>query len=112
MTENQVFDDKPGGTGRLVNNGTWDYKIPTHLDIPVELNVTLVKGENTEKGAVLGSKASGEPGYLLAIACFFAIKSAVYSARAEAGASPSAYFRLDAPATRERVQVACNVAKS
>ena len=107
MTENQVFDDGPGGTGRLVNNGTWDYKIPSHLDIPVELNVTLIRSCNSEKKAVLGSKASGEPGYLLSIAVFFAIKSAAYSARAEAGASPSAYFRLDAPATRERVQLAC-----
>ena len=94
--------------GRLVGPGTWEYKPPQALDIPVEFNVTLVPNSvNTTKGNVLGSKASGEPAILLGAAPFFAVKDAIYAARKEAG--QSGYFRLDAPATPVRVQQACLV---
>ena len=70
--------------GRLIAPGTWEYKPAMALDIPVKFNVTLVDSVNTAKCAVLGSKASGEPAMLLGAAPFFAVKDAIYAARAEA----------------------------
>jgi hypothetical protein len=96
---------------RLVNNGTWDYKIPCPLDVPQTFNVSLMPNDiNTAQGAVQGSKASGEPAYLLGAAAFFAVKMAIYAARAEANVpNPNGYFELQAPATPARVREACLV---
>jgi xanthine dehydrogenase/oxidase len=90
---------------RLVANGTWDYKPPTAMDIPVEMNVTLVPAVNSAPGNVLGSKASGEPAYILGLAPYFALKMAIYAARRDAGNKD--YFELDVPATPERAALAC-----
>jgi len=90
---------------RLINNGSWEYKPPTALDIPIKFNTTLIKSENTLPGNVMGSKASGEPGYLLANSVFFAVKNAIYASRVEAGHSE--YFQLDCPASPARVSAAC-----
>lgn len=92
----------------LINNGTWDYKVPCPLDVPQVFNCTLMPNDvNTAKGAVAGSKASGEPAYLLGAAAFFAVKQAIYAARAEA--NEVAYFDLMAPATPAKVREACLV---
>lgn len=29
-------------TGRMLNNGTWDYKVPGATDIPIDMRVTLL----------------------------------------------------------------------
>eukprot|EP00041_Stephanoeca_diplocostata_P004415 m.44741 g.44741 ORF g.44741 m.44741 type:complete len:1384 (+) comp15101_c0_seq3:127-4278(+) len=92
--------------GRLISNGTWDYKPPSAMDIPLELNVRFTNDANTASKAVLGSKASGEPAYLLGPSVFFALKNAVYAARAANGA-PTGWFALNAPATPEAVSTAC-----
>ena len=96
--------------GRLVSNGTWDYKVPSSLDIPVSMSVTLLPTSNTAKCAVMGSKASGEPAYILGATPFFALKAAIKAARDDAagGKATAGYFRLDAPATPQRVQQLCN----
>lgn len=47
----------------------------------------------------------GEPPLFLASSAFFAIKEAIRSARADAGASLE--FRLDSPATSARIRMAC-----
>lgn len=105
LTEELVRD---GTDHRLINNGTWDYKVPCPLDVPQVFNCTLMPNDvNTAKGAVAGSKASGEPAYLLGAAAFFAVKQAIYAARAEA--QESAYFNLMAPATPAKVREACLV---
>ena len=93
--------------GRLISNGTWDYKPPCALDIPIEFNVHFLDSENDSTAAVLGSKATGEPAYLLGPAAFFALKQAVYAARAEAG--DTSWFQLNTPASPERVHAACSV---
>ena len=124
--------------GRVINAGTWGYHPPTSTDIPIEMNVTLIPvaakarairtkrrtsnhkavgdhGENLTNSEaatsklVLGSKASGEPAYLLGVAAFFAVKQCVYAAREEVEGEAQAYFRLDAPATPERVHEVCLV---
>ncbi|XP_013383775.1 xanthine dehydrogenase/oxidase-like, partial [Lingula anatina] len=90
--------------GRLITNGPNTYKIPGYGDIPVEFNVSLLKGASNPK-AVYSSKGIGEPPLFLASSVFFAIKDATSSARAESGLKGR--FRMDSPATAERIRMAC-----
>ncbi|XP_078674888.1 xanthine dehydrogenase/oxidase-like [Branchiostoma floridae x Branchiostoma belcheri] len=98
--EEQVYS--PDGV--LYSRGPGMYKIPGFADIPVQLNVSLLRGAPNDK-AIFSSKAVGEPPLLLASSVFFAIKDAVSSARADAGLKGT--FRLDSPATAERIRMAC-----
>jgi len=92
----------------MINNGTWDYKIPSARDIPISMNVTLKAGDKNDScGNVMGSKATGEPSYITGGATFFAVKDAILAARKEAG--DDGYFRLDCPASPQNVQQACLV---
>lgn len=50
-------------------------------------------------------QAVGEPPLFVASAAFFAIKNAIQTAREENGIE--GYFRLDAPATAEKIRLAC-----
>lgn len=52
------------------------------------------------------SKAVGEPPFFLAYSTVLAIKDACRSARADAGVTDP-HFQLDAPATAERIRMAC-----
>lgn len=54
---------------------------------------------------VHSSKAVGEPPFFLGASVLFALKEAVYSARKDAGYE--GWFRLDSPATPERLRMAC-----
>jgi xanthine dehydrogenase/oxidase len=51
------------------------------------------------------NQAVGEPPFHLGASVFFALKEAVYAARAAAGRP--GYFTLDAPATPERLRLLC-----
>ncbi|WAR00721.1 XDH-like protein [Mya arenaria] len=90
--------------GFMFTRGPGNYKIPGFGDIPVEFNVTLLKGSVNEK-AVYSSKAIGEPPLFLSSSVFFAAKEAISAARADAGLHGN--FRLDSPATPERIRMAC-----
>ncbi|CAE7040674.1 XDH, partial [Symbiodinium natans] len=90
--------------GALINCGTWEYKIPSGQDIPVRMTVELLPCEDPS-APVMGSKASGEPAMLLGGATFFAVKDAIGYARADLGLSRE--FRLDPPASPDRIQAAC-----
>merc|ERR1719272_2436497 len=69
--------------GRMLNAGTWDYKPPSALDIPVRFDVAFLEGSvNNADGNVLGSKATGEPAIVMGMTPFFALKMAIYAARA------------------------------
>ena len=50
-------------------------------------------------------QAIGEPPLLLSVSVIMAIKEAIKAARAEIGLT--GYFRLDSPATVERIRMAC-----
>lgn len=93
-----------GPDGVLLTRGPGAYKIPAFGDIPVQLQVSLLRDAPNDK-AVFSSKAVGEPPLFLAASVFFAIKDAVAAARSEAGLSGP--FRLDSPATAERIRLAC-----
>lgn len=90
--------------GGLINCGTWEYKVPSGQDIPVRFTVELLPCEDPT-APVMGSKASGEPAMLLGGATFFAVKDAIGYARADMGLSRE--FRLDPPASPDRIQAAC-----
>ena len=83
--------------GRLATHAPSTYKIPATGDVPARLKVDLWPEPNREDN-VFGSKAVGEPPFMLAISVWEAIRDAVAQARGDG--KP---VRLDAPATPERV---------
>ena len=95
----------PGGI--LETAGTWEYKPPASLDIPLELNVSLIPNAPNPVG-VLRSKAVGEPPYALSNSVFFGLREAIKAARAEVGRATE-HVQLAAPATAARLQQACGI---
>jgi xanthine dehydrogenase/oxidase len=87
--------------GALVTAGPGSYKIPTADDIPRDMRVSLLRGAANPR-AVASSKAVGEPPFMLALSAFFAAKAAAAAARGS-----EAPFEMDAPATPERLRLAC-----
>ena len=65
--------------------------------------ITITDSSNPR--AIYSSKGIGEPPLFLSSSVFFAIKDAIKAARTERGLSP--IFKLDAPATSERIRMAC-----
>ncbi|KAM9328515.1 xanthine dehydrogenase/oxidase-like [Pholidichthys leucotaenia] len=91
--------------GVLLTRGPGSYKIPAFGDIPANLTVSLLRDAPNEK-AIYSSKAVGEPPLFLAASVFYAIKDAISAARAESGLSGP--FRLDSPASAEKIRMACS----
>jgi xanthine dehydrogenase large subunit len=81
--------------GYLQTHAPSTYKIPTTGDLPAHFQVDLWPEANIEDN-VHGSKAVGEPPFMLAISVFEALRDAV----AQAGGQPEA---MNAPATAEEV---------
>jgi hypothetical protein len=61
--------------------------------------------KKTSKYFIIFLKAIGEPPLFLGSAAFFAIREAIGAYRRENGCE--GYFRLDSPATPERIRMAC-----
>ena len=97
-TEELVWD----GKGRLSTHAPSTYKIPTAGDVPPRFKVDLWPEPNREDN-VFGSKAVGEPPFMLGISVWEAIRDAVAAARGDGTA------RMDAPATAEQVLGALKV---
>jgi len=95
-TEQLVWNDK----GHLSTHAPSTYKIPTAGDVPAHLKVALWPEPNREDN-VFGSKAVGEPPFMLGISVFEALRDAVAQARADR--QP---VQLQAPATAEHVLMA------
>ena len=83
------------GKGMLQTHAPSTYKIPATGDIPAHFKVDLWPEANREDN-VHGSKAVGEPPFMLGISVFEALRDAV----AQAGGRPDA---MNAPATAEEV---------
>ena len=92
-TEQLVWNDK----GYLSTHAPSTYKIPTAGDVPEHFKVDLWPEPNREDN-VFGSKAVGEPPFMLAISVYEALRDAVAQARAD-----GAVVHLVAPATAENV---------
>ncbi|XP_077967155.1 xanthine dehydrogenase/oxidase-like isoform X1 [Styela clava] len=91
-------------SGHLWTVGPGAYKIPGFANTPKHFNVHLLRSCPNEK-AIYSSKAVGEPPLFLASSVLYAIKDAIKSARVDAGMTGA--FRLDSPATAERIRLAC-----
>ena len=91
-TEELVWNN----AGLLTTHAPSTYKIPTAGDVPAHFKVDLWDAANTEDN-VGGSKAVGEPPFMLAISVIEALRDAVARARQDA------HVVLDTPATPERV---------
>jgi xanthine dehydrogenase large subunit len=92
-TEQLVWNDK----GVLSTHAPSTYKIPTAGDVPEHFNVALWPEPNREDN-VGGSKAVGEPPFMLAISVYEALRDAVAQANGNGEA-----VRLTAPATAENL---------
>ncbi|XP_064383993.1 xanthine dehydrogenase/oxidase-like isoform X2 [Halichondria panicea] len=90
--------------GTTFTTGPGTYKIPSVSDVPVVFNVSLLDRTPNPR-AIFSSKAVGEPPLFLAASVLFALREAITAARAESGVS--GYYRLDSPATCERIRMAC-----
>ena len=87
--------------GKLLTHGPSTYKIPVASDVPEALHVRLFDGSNV-KPTPYRSKAVGEPPLMLALSVFFALKDAV-----SAAGGHRVPVQMDAPATPERILLAC-----
>ena len=92
-TEQLVWNAK----GYLSTHAPSTYKIPTTGDIPEHFKVEFWPEPNREDN-VFGSKAVGEPPFMLGISVWEALREAVASAR-----GPGSMVEMDAPATAENV---------
>ncbi|MGY5453032.1 xanthine dehydrogenase molybdopterin binding subunit [Agarivorans sp. MS3-6] len=96
-TEELVWNEQ----GRLLSQSPANYKIPTIGDYPKQMNITLFDQANPEH-SIYRSKAVGEPPFMLAISSWCAIRDAI-AAISQHQLVP----QLDAPATGERILMAC-----
>merc|ERR1711957_694705 len=95
------------GDGQNMNLGTWEYKVPSAYDIPVEFNVGLLKDSPNPNG-VLSSKAVAEPAMHLIGSPYLAVKNAIYAARQELGLGTD-WFKLNVPICSEGIRAAIDV---
>jgi xanthine dehydrogenase molybdopterin binding subunit/xanthine dehydrogenase small subunit len=84
--------------GRLLSHSASTYQIPSIGDAPAELNVRLLKNA-PQPGVIHGSKAVGEPPFMLGISVREAIRDAVAAFAAE----PPRQVALPSPATHEAI---------
>lgn len=93
--------------GSLFSCGPGTYKIPTANDIPIDFRVSLLRDSHCHRTPLAhSSKASGEPPFFLGTSVFWALKDAVKAYRAQERGDHD-WFRLDLPASAERLALAC-----
>lgn len=103
--EEIVIDDKWTRTpGKIFTRGPGTYKIPGFKNVPLAMNIHLLPG-SANPLAVHGSKGIGEPPLFMGSSAYFAIREAVASARAEVGLND--FFKMNSPATCERIRMTC-----
>ncbi|RDD44277.1 Xanthine dehydrogenase/oxidase [Trichoplax sp. H2] len=91
-------------SGYLLTRGPATYKIPSLSNIPNKFYIYLLPNVPNKRG-IFSSKGIGEPSLVLASSVFLAIKYAIIAARKDSGFHKM--FRLDSPATCERIRMAC-----
>ncbi|WP_291423161.1 xanthine dehydrogenase molybdopterin binding subunit [Deinococcus sp.] len=94
------------GRGRLATQSASTYKLPSFSEMPEVFNVAFLEGA-AETGVVYGSKAVGEPPFMLAMS----VREALREACAAFGAGGQAQI-LASPATPEAVYWALEEARA
>ncbi len=92
--------------GRLATRSASTYKLPSFSELPTEFNVALLE-RATESGVVYGSKAVGEPPFMLALSVREALRAAVAAFGDGAGST-----ELPSPATPEALFWALSKART
>ena len=92
LTEELRYDHR----GNLLNFTPGTYKIPTIDDIPLVFNATL-NPSGSNPGTIHGSKAVGEPPFMLALSVWLAVQDALRSI------DPGKEFAFELPATHEKI---------
>ena len=92
-------------TGATWNHGTWEYKPPCSMDVPIDMRVSYL-GNAKHEAFVLSSKASGEPPLVLSTSAFMALRDCIASARKDNGLEEE-FFQLNAPALVDDIASAC-----
>jgi xanthine dehydrogenase large subunit len=100
--EECIWDKK----GKLLTHGPSTYKIPVAGDVPEHLRISFFDNQNI-KPTPFNSKAVGEPPLMLALSSYFALRDAV-----SASADHKTVVHMNAPATPERILMACEKAKA
>eukprot|EP01018_Ginkgo_biloba_P033816 Gb_38124 [translate_table: standard] len=103
LSEQYIYDKQ---TGKLITDGTWEYKPPSSKDIPIIFNATLLPNSTNPYG-VLRSKFSGEPPYGTACGALFAVRQAIAAGRL--GWGQNKWCSLKSPATVEEVALSAAV---
>lgn len=98
-------DQGYSGKGKLLTHGPSTYKIPVASDVPEHFKVSFFDGANI-KPTPFRSKAVGEPPLMLALSAYFAVRDAV-----SASADHKKRVNFKAPATPERILMACEALK-
>uniref|UniRef100_A0A0B7B2H5 FAD-binding PCMH-type domain-containing protein n=1 Tax=Arion vulgaris TaxID=1028688 RepID=A0A0B7B2H5_9EUPU len=99
LSEDIIFDSQ---TGRILNDGTWEYKPPTTKDIPIDWRIYLLPDTPNPSG-IRSSKATGEPPISLSVGALLANKLAIQSARKDLFGFND-FMPTVAPYTVERAQ--------
>ena len=94
--------------GRLLSHSASTYQIPAIGDAPAEFNVTLLKNA-AQDGVIHGSKAVGEPPFMLAMSVREAIRDAI--AAFSPNGKPKA-VHLPSPATHEAIHACVKAVKA
>ncbi|KAF2354200.1 Aldehyde oxidase/xanthine dehydrogenase molybdopterin binding [Trinorchestia longiramus] len=102
-TEELKFNED---TGEKDVTGTWEYKLPTALDIPEDLRVYFLSNASNPYG-VLRSKATGEPPLCVSYVIVSALRQAISAVRSDAGVN--GWFPMHTPLTVEKIQQLCLV---
>jgi len=104
LSEDIKFDSS---TGKILNDGTWEYKPPTTKDIPIDWRIHLLPDRPNPAG-IMSSKATGEPPICLAVGALLANKLAIQSARSDLHGADD-YIETSAPFTVEKAQQSANL---
>ncbi|KAJ1432171.1 Aldehyde oxidase/xanthine dehydrogenase, molybdopterin binding [Sesbania bispinosa] len=99
--------------GLVLQDGTWNYKIPTIDTIPQQFNIQILNSGHHQH-RVLSSKASGEPPLLLAASVHCATRAAIREARKQLLSwsnldGSDSTFQLGVPATMPVVKELCGL---
>jgi len=89
-------DIKYGNSGQVLNASPDTYKIPVISDIPPIFNAELLEPIHNP-GTIQGSKAVGEPPFMLALSVWMAIRDAL------ASTTDAEMIQLGIPATNEKI---------
>ena len=92
-------------TGATWNHGTWEYKPPCSMDVPIDMRVSYL-GNARHDAFVLSSKASGEPPLVLSTSAFMALRECIACARKDSGLEAE-FFQLNAPCLVDDIAAAC-----